>query len=128
MTIDFVSNLELLPEKSELEARTKFQEIEVAVNERIKKTFFDQLIERGEVYSTNRFDYEDEYIEDLEEADMSTRLLQIQKNQLIDLKHHLEIYVNTLSNFGFNSGLLKLAKRKDSSPLSLLTTQTSLFI
>ena len=32
---------------------------------------------------------------------MSTQFLRIQKNQLIDLKQHLERYVNT---FGFNSG------------------------
>ena len=32
----FVSNLELLAEKSKLELRTKFQDIEVSVNERMK--------------------------------------------------------------------------------------------
>ena len=36
---DFVSNLELLAEKSKLEMRTKFRDIEVAVNERMKKIF-----------------------------------------------------------------------------------------
>ena len=35
---------------------------------------------------------------------MSTQFLRIQKNQLIDLKQHLETYVNTLPLFGFNSG------------------------
>ena len=35
---------------------------------------------------------------------MSTQFLRIQKKQLIDLKHHLERYVNTLPIFGFNSG------------------------
>ena len=39
LVIDFVSNLELLAEKSKLEMRTKFQDIEVAVNERMKKIF-----------------------------------------------------------------------------------------
>ena len=42
LIIDFVSKLELLAEKSKLEMRTKFQDIEVAVNERMKK-IFDQL-------------------------------------------------------------------------------------
>ena len=37
LIIDFVSNLELLAEKSKLEMRTKFQDIEGAVNERMKK-------------------------------------------------------------------------------------------
>ena len=83
--------------------RTKFQDTEVAVNERIKKTF-DQLSERGKNYSSNKIEYEDECIEDSEEADMSTQFLQIQKNQLIDLKQHLERHVKTLIVFGFNSG------------------------
>ena len=103
MIIDFVSKLQLLAEKSKLEMRTKFQDIEVAVNERMKK-IFDQLNERGKNYSSNKFEYEDECIEDSEEADMSTQFLRIQKNQLIDLKHHLERYVITLPVFEFNSG------------------------
>ena len=35
---------------------------------------------------------------------MSTQFLRIQKNQLIDLKQHLERYVNILAVFVFNSG------------------------
>ena len=103
LVIDFLSKLELLAEKSKLEMRTKFQDVEVAVNERMRK-IFDQLNERGKNYSSNKFEYEDECIEDSEEADMSTQFLRIQKNQLIDLKQHLERYVNTLPVFGFNSG------------------------
>ena len=102
LIIDFVSNLELLAEKSKLEMRTKFQDIEVAANERMNK-FFDQLNERGKNYSSKQFEYEDECIENSEEADMSTQFLRIQKNQLIDLKQHLERYVNTLPVFEFNS-------------------------
>ena len=37
LIIDFVSNLELLAEQSKLEIKKKFQDIEVAVNERMKK-------------------------------------------------------------------------------------------
>ena len=65
------SKLELLAEKSKLEMRTKIQDNEVAVNERMKKTF-DQLYERGKNYSSTKFEYNDECIEDSEEADMST--------------------------------------------------------
>ena len=83
--------------------KTKFKDIEVAVNERTKK-IFDQLNECGKNYSNYQFEYEEECTEDLEEADMSTQLLRIQKNQLIDLKQHLERYVNTLPVFGLNSG------------------------
>ena len=63
-----------------------------------------QLNERGKNYSSNKFEYKDECIEDSEEADMSTKFLRIQKNQLIDLKQHLERYVDNLPVFGFNSG------------------------
>ena len=68
------------------------------------KKIFDQLNECGKNYSSKKFEYEDESIEDSQEADMSTQFLRIQKNQLIDLKQHLERYVNTLPVFGFNSG------------------------
>ena len=50
LIIDFVSNLDMLAEKSKLEMRTKFQDIERAVNERMKK-IFDQLNERGKFFS-----------------------------------------------------------------------------
>ena len=103
LLIDFVSNLELLAEKNKLEMRTKFQDIGVAINERLKK-IFDQLNERSKNYSSSKFEYKDDCIEDSGEADMSTQFLRSQKNQLIDLKQHLERYVNTLPVFGFNSG------------------------
>ena len=50
--IDFVSNLELIAEKSKLEMRTKLQGIQVAINERMKKIFY-QLNERSKNYSSN---------------------------------------------------------------------------
>ena len=86
-----------------LEMRTKFQDFEAAVNDRMKK-IFNQLKERGKNYSSNKFEYKDDCIEDLEEADMSTQFLRIQKNQLFDLKQHLERYINILPVFGFQSG------------------------
>ena len=103
LIIDFVTNLELLAEQSKLEMRKKLQKVEVAVNERMKK-IFDQLNERGKIYSSNYFEYEDECIEDSEEADMSTQFLRFQKNQLIDLKQYLGRYVNTLPVFEFKCG------------------------
>ena len=107
LILDFVSKLELLAEKSKLEMGTKFQDIEAAVNERMKK-IFDQLNERVKSYSSNKLEYKDECSEDSEEADISTQFLRIQKNQLIDLKQNLERNVNTLRVFGFNSGRYNL--------------------
>ena len=60
LIIEFVSKLELLAEKSKLEMRTKIQDIEIAVNERMKK-IFDQLNERNrKIYSSNKIGYESE--------------------------------------------------------------------
>ena len=103
LIIAFVSSLKLLAEKRKLQLRTKFQEIENFFNDRIKK-FFDKLNARTLTERLEVFDYEDEFTEDEEEDDTSTQFLRIQKNQLIDLKQHLDRYVNTLPLFGFNSG------------------------
>ena len=103
LIIPFVSSLELLAEKRKLQLRTNFQEIEIFVNDRVKK-FFDKLNARTLAERLEVFDYEDECAEDEEEDDTSTQFLRIQKNQLIDLKQHFDRYVNTLPLFGFNSG------------------------
>ena len=68
------------------------------------RNIFGQLNERGKNYSSNQIEYEDECIEESEKADMSTQFSRIQKNQLLDLKQHLERSVNTLPFLGFNSG------------------------
>ena len=95
----FVSSLELLAEKCKLQMRTMFQEIENIVNDRVKK-IFDKLNARSLTKRLEVFDYEYECVEDVEEDDMSTQFLRIQKNQLIDLKRHLELFVDTLPVFG----------------------------
>ena len=100
LIIDFVSN-------HELEMSTKSQDIEVAVNERMKKNV-DQLTRGGTNFISKQFEYEDECIEDLEEADISTQSLQIQKHQLIELKQHLQRYVYISLVFGFNRGRYNL--------------------
>ena len=71
LIIVFVIKLELLAEKSKLEMRTKFQDVERLVNERMSK-FFQELNERCRNHSTENFEYEDDCIEDTEETDMST--------------------------------------------------------
>ena len=66
--------------------------------------FFDKLNARTLTKRLEVLDYEDESVEDGDEDDLSTQFLRTQINQLIDLKQHLERYVNTLAVFGFNSG------------------------
>ena len=102
LIIAFVSSLELLAERSKLQMRTKFQESENTVNDRVKK-IFEKLNARILSKRLEVFDYEDEFVEDGDEDDMSTQFLKIKKNQLIDSKQHLERYVSTLPVFGFNS-------------------------
>ena len=103
LIIDLAIKLEFLAEKSKLEMRTKFQDIERVVKERMSK-IFEELNERCRNHPTENFEYEDACIEDTEETEMSTQFLRMQKSQLIDLKQNLERFVNTLPVFGFNSG------------------------
>ena len=78
-----------MAEKSKLEIRTKFQDVEKVVNERMSK-IFQELNEKCRNQPNEKSEYEDKCIEDIEETDMSTRFLRMQKNQLIDLKQNVE--------------------------------------
>ena len=89
LVLIFVTNLEILAEKSELEMKTKFQDNERVVNERMS-IFFQELNETRRNRATENFEYENECIEDTEETDTSTQFLRMQKNQLNDLKQNLE--------------------------------------
>ena len=96
LTINFVITLKILAEKSKLEIRSKFQDDKKVLCERMSK-IFRELYERCRNLSTENFEYEDECIKDIEETDMSTQFLRKQKNQLIDWKQNLEMYVYTLT-------------------------------
>ena len=78
-------------------------EIENTVNDRVKK-IFDKLNARSLTKRLEVFEYENEWVEEWEEEDISTYFLRNQKSQLIDLKKLLERYVKILPVFGFNSG------------------------
>ena len=81
LIIAFVSSLELLAEKSKLQMRTKFQEIENIVNDRVEK-IFDKLNARTLSKRLEIFVYEDECVEDGDEDDISTQFLRIQKKSI----------------------------------------------
>ena len=102
LIVSFVEALEEFANKSKTEMQTKFASIQEIINSRVK-AIFEKLNER-KGRTNPAFDFEDECIEEEEEADMSTQFLQIQKNQLLDLQQHFERYINTLPVFGFNSG------------------------
>ena len=102
LIISFVEALEELANKSKNEMQTKFASIQEIINSRVKAIFEKMNEKKG---CTNpASDFEDECIEEEEEADMSTQFLQMQKNQLLDLQQHFERYINTFPVFGFNSG------------------------
>ena len=103
LIVSFVEALEELANKSKTEMQTKFASIQEIINSRVKAIFKKLNEKKGR--TTPAFEFEDECIEEEEEeADMSTQFLQIQKNQLLDLKQHFERYNNTLPVFGFNNG------------------------
>ncbi|XP_075263345.1 uncharacterized protein LOC142354893, partial [Convolutriloba macropyga] len=102
LIVSFVEALEEFANKSKTEMQTKFASIQEIIESRVK-AIFEKLNER-KGRTNPAFDFEDECIEEEEEADMSTQFLQMQKNQLLDLQQHFELYINTLPVFGFNSG------------------------
>ena len=89
---------------TEIKAQMKlnFLEVETAIKSKLTRTL-DSL---GERLCRNQqvFEFEDQCFEDdNEEKDASTQLLQMKKNQLIELQEHLERYCNVLPVLGFNS-------------------------
>ena len=102
LIVSFVEALEELANKSKTEMQTKFASIQEIINSRVK-AIFEKLNERKGC-TKPAFDFEDECIEEEEEADMSTQFLRMHKNQLLDLQQHFERYINTLPVFGFNNG------------------------
>ena len=102
LIVSFVEALEELANKIRTEVQSKFASIQELINSRFD-AIFEKMNERKS-HTTSAFEFEDECIEEEEEADMSTLFLQMQKNQLLDLQQHIERYINTLPVFGFNSG------------------------
>ena len=75
--------------------RTKFKDIEVAVNERMKK-IFDRLNEQDKNFPSKPFEYKVECIEDSNEADMSTQVL---------LKAYHKIHPKVINNEKFTASI-----------------------
>ena len=102
LIVSFVGALAELANKSKTEMQTKFASIQEIINSRVKSIF--EKLNKRKARTTPAFDFEDECIEEVEDADMSTQFLQMQKNQLLDLQQHFERYINILPVFGFSSG------------------------
>ena len=98
----FIDAVESLATQSKAQMKLKFLEIETAIKVKLTRTL-ESLKERR-CRNQRVFEFEDHCFEDdNEEKDASTQLLQMQKNQLIELQEHLERYCNVLPVFRFNS-------------------------
>ena len=99
----FVSTLEGLATQSKAQMKLRFFEVETAT--KIKLSSILQQLNRRQSQRERVIVYDnDEYFNDtMEEKELTTRFLQMQKNQIIDLQEHFERYFNTLPVFGFNS-------------------------
>ena len=102
MVESFINAVEGLATKSKAQMKLKFLEVETAIESKLTGTL-ESLNEHR--YRNQRvFKFEDHCLEDdNEEKDASTKFLQMQKNQLIELQEHLERYCNVSPVFGFNS-------------------------
>ena len=99
----FIDAVEGLATQSKAQMKLKFLEIETAIKSKLSPTL-ESLNERR-CRNHCVFEFEDHCFEDdNEEKDASTQFLQMQKNQLIELREHLERYSNVLPVFGFKSG------------------------
>ena len=99
----FVSSLEGLATQSKAQIKLRFIEVETAIKNKLSR-ILEQLNQRHS-QRERVIDYDnDEYFNDTaEEKELSIQFLQMQKNELIDLREDFESYCNALPVFGFNS-------------------------
>ena len=100
----FISTLEDMVTQNKAQIKLKFIEVETAI--KIKQSgVLQQLNQRhSQRERVIDFDDDDEYFNDTaEEKELSTQFLQMQKNQLIDLKEHFERYCSTPPVFALNT-------------------------
>ena len=86
-------------------AQMKLNFIEVETTIKIKVSSLLEQLDQRHSQRDRVIDFDDdEYFNDTaEEKELSSQFLQLQKNQLIDLKEHFERFCNSLPVFGFNS-------------------------
>ena len=101
LTSSFINALEGLATQSKVQMKLNFFEVETAIKKKLC-AILEQLNQRRKRAETVS-NFLDENIVEEEEEDLSTRFLQMQKNQLLDLQEHFELYCNVLPDFGFNS-------------------------
>ena len=96
----FIDAVEGLATQSEAQMKLNFLEVETTIKSKLTRTL-ESLNERR-CRKQRLFEFEDHcFEEDNEEKGASTKFLQMQKNQLVELQEHLERYCNVLPVFGF---------------------------
>ena len=99
----FISALEGLAPQSKAQKKLGFIEVETAIKIKLS-SILEQLNQRlSQQERVIDYDNDEYFNETMEEKELSTQFLQMQKKQLIDLQEHFERYCNTLPVFGFNS-------------------------
>ena len=98
-----VGAFEGLAKQSKAQMKLRFFGVETAI--KIKLSIILEQLNQRHSQQKRVIDHDnDEYFNDtVEERELSTQFLQMQKNHLIDLQEHFERYYNTLPVFGFNS-------------------------
>ena len=98
----FLDAVESLATQSKTQMKLKFLEVETAFKCKLTRTL-ESLNERC-CRNQRVFEFKNQCFEDDSEVnDASTHILQMQKNQLIELQEHLDRYCNVLPVFGFIS-------------------------
>ena len=98
----FIETGEGLATESKTQMELKFLEVETAIKSKLTRTL-ESLNERR-CRNQRVSEFEDHCFEDdNKEKSASAQILQMQKNQFIELQEHLERYCNVLPVFGFNS-------------------------
>ena len=97
----FITALEGLATQSKAQMKLNSIEVETAI--KIKLCAILEQLNQRRNQAERMSNFADDCMVEEEEKDLTTQILQMQKNQLIDLQEHFESYCNVLPVFGFNS-------------------------
>ena len=97
----FITAIEGLATQSKAQMKLKFIEVETAI--KIKMWALLERLNQRHNRTERVSNFQDDFIVEEEEKDLSIQFLQMQKNHLNDLQEHFERYCNVLPVFGFNS-------------------------
>ena len=98
----FITALEGLATQSKAQMKLNFIEVETVIKIKLCAILKQLNQKRNRTERVSNF-VDDCVVEEAEEKDLSTQILQMQENQIIDLQERFERYCNVSPVFGFNS-------------------------